>query len=159
MNLFNIAKSFEMKAAKGWPEIYLCVDLHGTIIPSGRTTHDKEDKLEFYPGAQEVLQWFSSRKDIFIILWTSTPPDRIGRVLDWFKENRINIDFVNKNPHAKDTPRSSFKDKPYFNILLDDRGGFEADKDWLAIKEELIRLGQWWPDFRNVAVSETLVVN
>lgn len=144
MNLFNIKKSFEMKKAKGWPEIYLLVDLHGTIIPGGRSTTDKEDMLEFYYGAGEVLQWFSKRKDIFIILWTSTPPDRIGGVLEWLKGNNIKVDFVNQNPHAKDTPRSSFDKKPYFNIVLDDRGGFDPDTDWIAIKNELIAIGEWY---------------
>lgn len=143
MNLFNIRKSFEMKKTKGWPEIYLLLDLHGTIIPSGRTSSDQEDFLEFYPGAGEVLQWFSKRKDIFIILWTSTPPERIGRVLQWLKGNSINIDFVNENPHAKDTPRSRFDKKPYFNIVLDDRAGFEPASDWAAIKNELITIGEW----------------
>lgn len=143
MNLFNIRRSFEMKKAKKWPEIYLCVDLHGTIIPSGHNSEDKNDYLTFYPGAKEVLQWFTKRKDIFIILWTSTPPERLGEVIEWFREQGICFEFINENPHAKDTPRSKFDKKFYFNILLDDRGGFEPNTDWLAIKQELIDIGEW----------------
>jgi hypothetical protein len=143
MNLFNVKRTFEMKKAKGWPEIYVLVDLHGTIIPGGKHSADQNDYLEFYPVAQEVLQWFSNRSDIFLILWTSTPPSRQTPVHEWFLKNGIDVDFWNENPHAKDTPRSCFEKKPYFNILLDDRAGFEPETDWQAIKDELIAIGEW----------------
>lgn len=143
MNLFNIKRTFAQKQTKGWAEIYILVDLHGTIIPSGRTTSDQEDQLEFYAGAKEVLQWISNRKDIFLILWTSTPTARQGVVHEWLADNGIKVDFWNYNPHAKDTARSCFDKKPYFNILLDDRAGFEPETDWLAIKQELINIGEW----------------
>jgi len=61
MNLFNIRRTFKDKQTKGWPEIYVLVDLHGTIIPGGKSTSDKNDYLEFYPVAKEVLQLSSGR--------------------------------------------------------------------------------------------------
>jgi hypothetical protein len=64
-------------------------------------------------------------------------------VLNWFESNGIRFTFINKNPHAKNTPRSIFEQKFYFSVLLDDRAGFEPISDWLAIKNELIRIGQW----------------
>ncbi len=143
MNLFNIKRTFSDKQTKGWPEIYVLVDLHGTIIPGGKDPTDKNDYLEFYPVAQEVMQWFSNRKDIFLIMWTSTPPARQGAVHEWLDANGIKVDFWNTNPHAKDTPRSCFAKKPYFNILLDDRAGLEPLTDWQAIKDELIAIGEW----------------
>lgn len=132
-----------MKRLKGWSEIYILIDLHGTIIPGGRSTVDLEDKLEFFEGAKEVLQFFSNRRDIFIILWTSTPPHRQTIVHEWFLTHGIEITFWNENPHAKDTPRSKFDKKPYFNILLDDRAGFEPETDWTDIKQQLIDIGEW----------------
>jgi hypothetical protein len=144
MNLFNIKNSFEMKKAKGWPEIYWCVDLHGTIIPSGRDSLDKTDEEKFYPDAREVLQWLTRRKDIFFILWTSTPSSRMGDVKEFLSFNSIRPDYINENPHAKDTPRSDFSKKFYFNVLLDDRGGLEPEVDWTTIKKELIALGEWY---------------
>ncbi len=132
-----------MKAEKGWTEIYIVVDLHGTIIPSGRSTNDNQDNMVMYDGAEEVLKWFSNRKDIFLILWTATPKERSPMVLDWFKQRGINFDWLNENPHALNTPRSDFSKKFYFNILLDDRAGFEPETDWYAIKNELIRLDEW----------------
>jgi hypothetical protein len=143
MNLFNIKKTFEIQKVKGWPETYWCIDLHGTIIPSGKDSDDKTDVLHFYPDAKEVLRWLSKRKDIILILWTSTPMDRLYPVLEWFDKQYIIFPYVNENPHAKDTPRSYFGKKFYFNVLLDDRSGFEPDKDWTAIKNELIEIGEW----------------
>lgn len=143
MNLFNIRRTFEMKREKQWPEIYWCIDLHGTIIPSGRNSDDKTDAMTFYPGAKEVLQWISNRSDMFLILWTSTPRQRQTPIHEWFLRNGIEVSFWNENPHAKDTPRGDFSKKFYFNILLDDRAGFEPETDWIAIKEELIDIGEW----------------
>ena len=138
MNIFNIRKTFEMKRAKGWPEVYFCIDLHGTIIPSGKDTNDTTDEKAMYPYAQEVLQYLSSRKDIILILWTSTPQPRLNQAWGWFDKMGINFKYVNENPHAKDTARSSFKEKFYFNVLLDDRAGFSPeDGDWLLIAKEL----------------------
>jgi len=132
-----------MKEDKGWPEIYICIDLHGTIIPSGRDSNDQTDKMEFYEGAEEVLQLLTARKDIKLILWTSTPSDRAEIVLKQLADNGITFDYFNENPHAKNTPRSDFGKKFYFNILLDDRAGFEPETDWQTIKDELIRIGEW----------------
>lgn len=132
-----------MKSERGWPEIYFCIDLHGTIIPSGKDSDDKMDKLEFYEGAKEVLQWLTHRTDIKLILWTSTPIERLAHVWDWLLKNDISFDFFNQNPDALDTPRSDFSRKFYFNVLLDDRAGFSPELDWHRIKQTLIDIGEW----------------
>lgn len=138
MNLFNIERTFKMKAYKGWPEIYWAIDLHGTIIPSGHSANDKTDYMEMYPYAKEVLQWLCGQHDIMTILWTSTPDSRMSDILNWFEANGIRFTFVNENPHAKDTPRSVFGKKFYFSVLLDDRAGFcPSDGDWLLVAKEL----------------------
>lgn len=143
MNLFNIRKTFALKAANRWPEVYFCIDLHGTIVPSGKDAHDKTDAQTFYPDAKEVLQYLSTRKDIILILWTSTPVDRLTSVVKFLEDNDIVFTYFNENPHAKNTPRSDFSRKFYFSVLIDDRGGFEPETDWTAIKNELIAIGEW----------------
>jgi hypothetical protein len=143
MNIFNIANTFKMKKVRGWPEVYFCIDLHGTIIPSGKDSNDKTDLMEFYPYAKEVLQYLSNRKDIIMILWTSTPVDRLSNVIGALEANGIRFKYYNENPHAKSTPRSDFARKFYFSVLIDDRAGFEPQTDWKLIKDELIRIGEW----------------
>lgn len=143
MNLFNVERSFKMKSEHRWPEVYFCIDLHGTIIPSGKSSSDNKDNLKFYPHAKDVLRWMNSRKDIITILWTSTPIERLGKVTSWLAENDIVFTYINENPHAKNTERSVFDKKFYFSILLDDRAGFEPQTDWFLIKQELKRIGEW----------------
>lgn len=143
MNLFNIRKTFAMQKAKGWPEVYFCIDLHGTIIPSGVSLDDTEDKQKFYPYSKEVLQWLCNRRDIITILWSSTPPERLPKVKEWFQENGIVFSYINENPHAKNTIRSDFSKKFYMNVILDDRAGFEPETDWKRIMDELIDIGEW----------------
>lgn len=142
-NTFNIENTFRMKAEKNWPEVYFCIDLHGTIIPSGRDANDQTDEMNFYEGAKDVLLWMTKRKDIKSILWTSTPQERAAIVLKQFADQGIIFDYFNENPHAKNTPRSDFGKKFYFNVLLDDRAGFDPKTDWLKIKNVLIELGEW----------------
>lgn len=49
----------------------------------------------------------------------------------------FNVNFVspsvNSNPDEKDTKTGDFSKKFYFNILLDDRAGFQPETDWLEI--------------------------
>jgi hypothetical protein len=137
MNLFNIKKTFEMKAAKKWPEVYFCIDLHGTIIPSGKSAQDRQDILEFYPYAKEVLQWLTKREDIILILWTSTPAERLSYVLKFLESNDIVFQYFNNNTHAKSTPRSDFERKFYFSVLLDDRSSFDPKHDWILVARQL----------------------
>ena len=37
----------------------------------------------------------------------------------------------------KDTDFQDFSEKPYFNILLEDKAGFDPNKDWELILEYL----------------------
>jgi len=143
MNIFNIESTFVMKKERGWNTIYVMVDLHGTIIPSGKTVNDIEDQTEFYPHAKEVLQRLSIRNDMVLILWSSIPKNRAVKVLSWLNSHEINFKYFNENPEAKSTARSEFSGKFYFNIALDDRAGFDPMIDWKNIKDELIRLGEW----------------
>ena len=137
MNVFNIQRAFETKAVRGWETIYVAVDLHGTLI---KPYHDC---IEFYPVAVEVIKWFNSRPDFKVILWTSTHFKETLDFLEALRENGLKADAINKNPFEKSSPRANFAVKFYFNILLDDKAGFDPETDWELIKHELQRLGEW----------------
>ncbi len=137
MNAFNIERAFKFKEERGWKTIYVAVDLHGTLI---RPYHDK---IEFYPGAVEVMKWFNSRPDFKVIIWTSSYTREILEFLAECDAQRIGFDFVNKNPLEKNSERACFDEKFYFNILLDDKAGFDPETDWALIKSTLQELGQW----------------
>ena len=47
-------------------------------------------------------------------------------------------DLINNNPEFKKTDICDFTEKFYFDILLDDKAGFEGEKDWKDIYNFLI---------------------
>lgn len=139
MNVCNLKKTFADYKAKGWDRIFVLVDVHGTIIPSG-----SHDEFRFITeDAKEVLKWFSDRSEVRLILWTSSYMTEYSRVCNWLREYGIIVDYVNQNPEAKDTARACFAQKPYYNIVIDDRAGFEPETDWAELKCQLIELGEW----------------
>lgn len=141
MNICNIRKTFELAPARNWDTFYVLVDLHGVIIPGNR---ERKNVLSFISeDCAEVLRWFTKRKDFKLILWTSSFPDEIVEILEWLKKRHIHFDYVNENPECKNTKYADFYHKPYFNILIDDKAGFEPETDWAAIKKELIAIGEW----------------
>ena len=134
----NITKVFEKEFArmkeKNWDCIYVLVDIHGTIfVPS----YNNEETYEFYPFAKEALQMLSERKDVKIILWSSTDRKTLNKYHIELCNNDIYVDFFNVNPEVDgsdcDIKTASFKHKPYFNIGIDDRFGFEPETDWERI--------------------------
>jgi hypothetical protein len=141
MNIFNIERAFKMKKERGWSTIYWMVDLHDTVFP-GKYASDQD--FEVYDGALEVLKYISDRKDMKIIVWTSSYASHFEDVRRFFeKEHIIVLDWHNHNPECGSTELADFDTKPYFNILLDDKCGFEGETDWKLVKDELTRIGEW----------------
>lgn len=115
------------KHQRKWEFIYIMVDLHGVILPSNY--HSKNDLTFISPYAQQCLRWLSDRKDVILILWSSSYMEEIQSVIEWLKKNDIIIDYINENPVEGNTVYANFSKKPYFSILLDDKAGFEKS-DW-----------------------------
>jgi hypothetical protein len=139
MNLCNIEKTFELKAKNNWDTLYVLLDLHGPVILS-----HSHDTFQFITeDCIEVLRWFSKRKDFRIILWTSSYVSEIEDIIKWLSIYEIDVDYVNCNPECKNTKKADFHKKPYFNICIDDKAGFEPLTDWKEIKKLLIVLKEW----------------
>lgn len=118
------------KDERGWDCVYIMVDLHNVILPSN---YHKGNDLQFIsPFAEKCLQYLSKKDDVRLILWTSSYPDEVDNVLEWLEKADINFSYVNINPLEKSTEYADFSEKPYFNILLDDKAGFEGN-DWKEI--------------------------
>jgi len=143
MNLCNIRRTFvELRPKRNWNTIYWLVDVHGVIIPGSWRSENNYDVIA--PECIEVLQWITNRKDQRLILWTSSMKDEINEIVVWLWRNYgINVDYVNENPEEKNTEYADFSLKPYFNVLIDDKAGFEPEKDWAAVKQELTDSGEW----------------
>ena len=138
----NIVKSFEdafgRSNAKGWDKLYVLVDLHGTIF---KPCYHKKETYNYYPWACETLQLMNEyNKDgikIVLILWTSSTPESLKPYFKEFERYNIKFDYINENPEVSAQPTdpksSSFVDKYYFNIGLDDKFGFDPEHDWSEI--------------------------
>lgn len=135
MNLFKYIKNvLENREKNGYEYIYFLIDVHNTIlIPS----FDNEETFQYYNNAKEALQMLSNCKFIKMIMWTSSYPEKIRMYLNHFKENGINFDYANENPLMSNSSFGCFDTKFFYDIGIDDKFGFEAEKDWSLIIETI----------------------
>ncbi|MCK9435086.1 MAG: hypothetical protein M0R32_09785 [Candidatus Cloacimonetes bacterium] len=126
-------RQFSLKKEKNWDVLSIAVDWHDTLMPSTYTKENQIGESQYYPYCLEALQRLSARNDIHLVLFTSSYPKHYQYLLDDLEENGIHIHSVNANPDEKDTKTGDFSKKFYFNILLDDRAGFQPETDWKEI--------------------------
>jgi hypothetical protein len=110
--------------------IYIVVDVHNTIL---KPSFDKEETFEYFDCAKEVLQKLSKIPYVKLIMWTGCYPDKLEMYRKHFKENGIHFDYVNSNPEMQNTSFGCFDTKFYFDVVIDDKCGFNAKKDWEKI--------------------------
>lgn len=136
----NIIKAFEAAFYRAkennWDYIVVLVDIHDTIF---KATYSKEENYEYIGKAKDALQVMSARKDIKIILWSSTF-SKVQYILKLDKDNII-IDAFNRNIDGiENTGIACFDEKPYFNVGIDNAFGFEPERDWDDIYNYLSKL-------------------
>ena len=135
MILEAIDKAFRRTKSKGWEYSYWAFDIHETILkPNWKV---EVLPTEFYSYAKETLKLVSDRKDIKMILYTCSRPEEIEKYLTLFEANGIHFDFVNKNPDVVNEGFGFYDDKPYFNVLFEDKAGFNAKQDWKPVYDLL----------------------
>ena len=120
-----------------WPYVYWFIDVHETMLEPDWNKHLKVKT--FYPNSKKLLREISKRDDVKMVMYTCSHPVEIDDYLSFFKENDINFDFVNENPETTNTKYGDFTKKPYMNVILDDKAGFEAKRDWYLIESELAK--------------------
>jgi len=126
-----ILRQYEVARKRGWDRMYWAVDLHGTLIlPNYR---DDELPTTYYAHGQETMGLLSARSDVVLIMYTCSWPKEIKQYLDVFRADGIEFDYVNKNPEVDSEGYGFYNDKPYFNVLLDDKAGFDPEQHWKEI--------------------------
>lgn len=142
MNIFNIERSFKDKAIRKWPKLFWAIDVHDVILEGKYKLNN--DGAEYMPNALKVLRMLSNRKDdTALILWTSGHKGPTSDVLSKLEKEGVKFDYVNSNPECPDDHLCDFSRKFYFNVLLEDKAGFEGKTDWFIIEQELRRIGEW----------------
>ena len=136
MNLFNIDRAYGMKYARGWDTIFWAIDVHSTICEG---KYELDQDFQFYPYSEQVLQFLSRQEDTCLILYTCSHSTEIYKMQQFLAQHNIIFKYVNCNPEVPDTALGCYTDKFYFNVLLEDKSGFEPE-DWFDIKTMLERV-------------------
>jgi len=128
-----IKKMFTHAEAKQWFETYWSIDCHGTFSKPDYRKSIKE--IEYYPYAKETLQLMCDRRDIILIISTSSYPEEINIYMKQLKDDGIIFNYENENPEISNDKGSFgyYKDKFYFNVFFEDKSGFNPDRDWKFI--------------------------
>jgi hypothetical protein len=79
MNAFNIRRAFRDMKEKGWSRLYWCIDLHDVVI-EGKYNKFNEGAAIF-PHAKEFFHWANKRKNMILVLWTSSYEDALEKTL------------------------------------------------------------------------------
>lgn len=134
----TIKRMFEHSFEKQWYETYWGFDLHGTILVPNHTKGNLD--TEFYPYAKECLQLFTKRKDIKMFTWSSSHPEELKSYINHMKEHDINFDFIQENPEISSDKGffGYYKQKPYFNVMFEDKSGFFPE-EWKDIYEMMLK--------------------
>ena len=139
MGLLRVIKeSAKIGRLKEWYETYWAFDFHSTII---KPTYDLNDrKIDYYPYAKEAMQLITLRDDIITIAWTSSFPNEIKDYEEQFTKDGIQFDHIGRNPEISSSLGNFgyYKDKFYFNILFEDKAGFDPLTEWKEIYEYLV---------------------
>ena len=137
MNIIKVFEAAFYRAKENnWDYIVVLVDIHDTIF---KATYSKEENYEYIGKAKDALQVMSARKDIKIILWSSTF-SKIQYILRLDKDNII-VDAFNRNIDGiENTEIACFDEKPYFNVGIDNAFGFDPERDWDDIYNYLSQL-------------------
>lgn len=132
-NLFRKTKNIAKK--KLWDKVFIMVDVHETILESDYK--NDSTKFKYYPKALEALKMLSQDPFYELILWTSCDKARADQYKVEFQNHGIKFKYFNHNPEVPNTSYAKFDQKFYFNIILDDKAGFEAETDWIYLIDYL----------------------
>ena len=121
---------------------YLAIDVHGTLFYPSKQTKidqngsetilkiDQSDYMAIYPWAIPTLQILTQTNSCKLILWTSTKSDRVNVYRKYLEKNGVKVAYVNENPDFIGNEYSDFSRKFCFDLLLDDKAGFDPENDW-----------------------------
>ena len=126
----------KMIKARKWDRSYWFIDIHGTMI---KPNWDKENlPKEFYPYAVDVLKILTARPEIILCLYTCSWPKEIEEYKKLFDEHGIVFNYINVNPEVTSSGYGCFDQKPYINVLMDDKAGFDPEQDWFILKRHFM---------------------
>ena len=125
---YTVDTAFKDAIRKAYDCIYIFVDLHSTLIVPNYS-HTELPK-ELYPMGLETMQMLSNRKDCKLILYSCSYEKDLLKYFNYFSSLGIKFDYINENPEVTNSTYGNYSSKPFYNILLDDKAGFNPNTDW-----------------------------
>lgn len=123
-----IRNALRTAVERNWEKTYWAFDIHGTLIEPNYKAG--EIPKTFYPHAKKVLQRLSKRDDIILILFTCSHPNELDEYIDFFRNQEIHFHYQNNNPEVQNGAYGCYDYKFYFNVLFEDKAGFDPEEDW-----------------------------
>ena len=139
IELFNsslyhtVDTAFKDAIRKKYDCIYIFVDLHSTLVEPNYSHTELPTTL--YPEALATMQMLSQRKDCKLILYSCSYAKDLVGYFNYFSTLGIHFNYINENPEVTNSTYGSYDQKPFYNILLDDKAGFNPYKDWKLISD------------------------
>lgn len=129
-----IERAYRKRFERTFGYIYLSVDIHDTIVQS---TYKGISNL-IYPKALVALKTITAFPEIKVILNSSCYVNDQNKYISMFSNHGIRIDYFNRNPEIENTETGCFDSKFYFDVLLDDKAGFDKDTDWEVVVSSIL---------------------
>jgi len=123
----SIYRMFQDKIIKKWNKLYIAIDLHNTIA------YKNGSNLSYFKDAITTLIELSKKEYIVLILFTSTHPPAAQSVITYLGKMGIKFKYLNSNPECANNIVADFSDKFYYNLLIDDRAGFNPLTEWPTV--------------------------
>jgi len=139
----TVARSYKRYKEKGYEFWYWAIDVHDVIFKGDYKTNCG---MVWLPNAKRAFKIIANIPEIKVILWTSSHEEQIKKIIDKIKdETGLEVYAVNSNPDFSKDELCDFNDKFCFDLLLDDKAGFNYNDGWEEIIESLLDIGLGFP--------------
>lgn len=138
-----IKKRFEIASKRRWDKVIVAVDLHDTVMNSEKynaaiknsQTVRHASKWAVYQQAILPLQMLTKRTDVKLVWYTGTDEKTLEIITSMlFAEYSIKFEGIAGGDEFELVHEGqSFENKPCFDILLEDKAGFDPEEDWKEV--------------------------
>ena len=150
MILKAVERMYRRKAEKGYSKVFIYIDLHETVM----LPNYKNNDIVYYSYAKETLQLLSKLDNVVLGIYSSSYHKSIAQYQKEFKKEGINFIYFNANPEVQDTEYGCFsKGKFYFDLLIEDKAGFDAETEWKILYDYFKNL----PEVMHIEETEKIM--
>lgn len=133
MNLDTVIRNAYIYNKKvGRDKIFISVDIHDTIAQANYA----DEMPEVIETAMDALRKLNKFPEIVLILFSSSYNHE--QYISYFIHHGVRFKYFNENPEVCDTKTGDFSKKFFYNVLIDDKAGFELS-DWDVVVDSITK--------------------